>query len=122
MLNLLNSIVENTMEGTLKHEVAEIIMDQIDGLDNDNEILAAVEEMVTYGCQSGIVSALITYSDTEKFFNNHVDEIFELVEDVKQEGAIDMNNFTLSKNNLAWFAFETIAQEIYQELEYAAEF
>ena len=120
--NLLNSMLESTMEGTLRHEVVEIIMDQVDGLDNDNEILAAVEEIVTYGCQSGIVSALITYSDTDKFFNNHADEIFELVEDTKQEGIIDMNNFTLSKNNLAWFAFETIAQEIYQEFEYAAEF
>ena len=122
MNNLLNSMLESTMEGTLRHEVIEIIMDQVGGLDNDNEILAAVEEIATYGCQSGIVSALITYSDTDKFFNNHVDEIFELVEDTKQEGIIDMNNFTLSKNNLAWFAFETIAQEIYQELEYAAEF
>ena len=122
MKNLLNSMLESTMEGTLRHEVIEIIMDQVDGLDNDNEIFSAVEEIVTYGCQSGIVSALITYDDTEKFFNNHVDEIFELVEDVKQEGIIDMNNFTLSKNNLAWFAFETIAQEIYQQLEYAAEF
>ena len=121
MLNLLNSIVENTMEGTLKHEVAEIIMDQVDGLDN-NEILSSVEEMVTYGCQSGIVSALITYSDTEKFFDNHSNEIFELVEDAKQEGIIDMNNFELSKNNLSWFAFETIAQEIYQEMEIASEF
>ena len=122
MKNLLNSMLENTMEGTLRHEVVEIILDQVDGLDNDNEILAAVEEIVTYGCQSGIVSALITYSDTDKFFNNHADEIFELVEDIKQEGIIDMNNFTLSKNNLAWFAFETIAQEIYQEMEVAAEF
>ena len=121
MNNLLNSMLESTMEGTLRHEVVEIIMDQVDGLDNE-EILPAVEEMVTYGCQSGIVSALITYSDTEKFFNNHADEIFELVEDVKQEGIINMNNFTLSKNNLAWFAFETIAQEIYQEMEVAAEF
>ena len=121
MLNLLNSIVENTMEGTLKHEVAEIIMDQVDGL-NNNEILTAVEEIVTYGCQSGIVSALITYSDTELFFDKHANEIFELVEDIKQEGIIDMNNFTLSKNNLAWFAFEIIAQEIYQEMEIAAEF
>ena len=121
MNNLLNSMLENTMEGTLKHEVVEIIMDQINGL-NNNEILPAVEEIVTYGCQSGIVSALITYDDTDKFFNNHADEIFELVEDAKQEGIIDMNNFELSKNNLAWFAFETIAQEIYQELEYAAEF
>ena len=121
MKNLLNSIVENTMEGTLKHEVAEIIMDQVEGLDNE-EILSAVEDIVTYGCQSGIVSALITYSDTEKFFDNHANEIFELIEDMRQEGIIDMNNFELSKNNLAWFAFETIAQEIYQEMEYAMEF
>ena len=121
MKNLLNSMLENTMEGTLKHEVVEIIMDQVDGLENE-EIFSAIEEIVTYGCQSGIVSALITYKDTEAFFDRHVDEIFELVEDMKQEGVINMNNFELSKNNLAWFAFETIAQEIYQEIEEAAEF
>ena len=122
MNNLLNSILENTMEGTLKHEVAEIIMDQVEELDNDNEVLELVKEIVTYGCQSGIVATLITYSDTEAFFDRHANEIFELVEDMKQEGMIDMNNFELSKNNLAWLAFETIAQEIYQELEYAQEF
>ena len=121
MKNLLNSMLENTMEGTLRHEVVEIIMDQVDGLENE-EILSTIEDIVTYGCQSGIVSALITYSDTEKFFDNHSNEIFELVEDAKQEGIIDMNNFTLSKNNLAWFAFETIAQEIYNEMEIAMEF
>ena len=122
MKNLLNSMLENTMEGTLRHEVVEIILDQVDGLENDNEILAAVEEIVTYGCQSGIVTSLVYYKDTEAFFNRHVDEIFELIEDFKAEGIIDMNSFELSKNNLAWFAFETITQEIYQELEYAAEF
>lgn len=122
MKNLLNSIVENTMEGSLKHEVTEIIMDQVEELDNDNEILELVEEIVNCGCESGIVSVLITYSDTEKFFDNHSNEIFELVEDAKQEGIIDMNNFELSKNNLAWFAFEAIAQEIYQEMEIAIEF
>ena len=122
MKNLLNSMLESTMEGTLKHEVVEIIMDQVDGLEKDNEIFSAVEEIVTYGCQSGIVSALITYSDAEKFFNNHANEIFELIEDMRQEGIINMNNFELSKNNLAWFAFETVAQEIYQEMEIAMEF
>ena len=121
MLNLLNSIVENTMEGTLKHEVAEIIMDQVDGLDN-NKMFSAVEEIIAQGCQSGVVSALITYSDTEAFFDKHANEIFELIEDAKQEGIIDMNNFILNKNNLSWFAFETIAQEIYHEMEYAQEF
>lgn len=121
MKSLLNSMLENTMEGTLKHEVVEIILDQVDGLD-DNKIFSAVEEIVTYGCATGVVPALITYDDTDKFFDNHADEIFELIEDAKAEGLIDMNNFTLSKNNLAWFAFELIAQEIYQEMEYAAEF
>ena len=121
MNNLLNSMLENTMEGTLKHDVAEIILDQLDEAD-DNEILTTFEDIFTYGCVSGAVNALITYKDTAKFFDNHSDEIFELVEDMKQEGLIDMNNFELSKNNLAWFAFETIAQEIYQELEYAAGF
>ena len=121
MKNLLNSMLENTMEGTLKHEVVEIIMDQVDGLDNE-EILSTVENIVTYGCQSGVVSALISYSDTELFFDKHANEIFELVEDAKQEGIIDMNNFILNKNNLSWFAFETIAQEIYQEMEIALEF
>ena len=122
MNNLLNSMLENTMEGTLKHEVVEIIIDQVEELDNDNEVLELVKEIVTYGCQSGIVAALITYSDTELFFDKHANEIFELVEDAKQEGIIDMNNFELSKNNLAWFAFETIAQEIYQEMEITMEF
>ena len=121
MKNLLNSMLENTMEGTLKHEVVEIILNEIEGIEDD-EILSTVEEIVTYGCQSGIVSALITYSDTEKFFDNHANEIFELMEDMRQEGIINMNNFELSKNNLAWFAFETIAQEIYQEMEIASEF
>ena len=121
MKNLLNSMLENTMEGTLKHEVVEIIMDQVDGLENE-EILSTVEEIVTYGCATGVVPALITYDDTDKFFDNHADEIFELIEDAKVEGLIDMNNFELSKNNLAWFAFETIAQEIYQEMEIALEF
>ena len=121
MKNLLNSMLENTMEGTLKHEVVEIILEQVDGLDN-NKIFSAVEEIVTYGCASGVVPALITYDDTDKFFDNHADEIFELIEDAKQEGIIDMNNLELSKNNLAWFAFELIAQEIYYEMEVASEF
>ena len=121
MKNLLNSIVENTMEGTLKHEVAEIIMDQVEGLDN-NEMFSAVEEIIAQGCQSGIVTALITYNDTEAFFDRHANEIFELVEEAKEEGIINLNEFILCKNDLAWFAFEITTQEIYQELACALGF
>ena len=119
MLNLLNSMLENTMEGTLKHEVVEIILNEVEGIEDD-EILSTVEEIVNYGCQSGIVASLVYYKDTEAFFNRHVDEILELIEDAKQ--TMDMNYIEFSRNNLSWFAFEIIAQEIYHELEEAAEF
>ena len=114
MLNLLNSIIMNT-ESELKRESAEIIMDMLDENMTNKEILDTVEDIVRHGCASGIVSALIYYSDTEPFFDRHADEIF----DIYNNGIYD---FELSKNSLAWFGFETMAYEIYEELETAYEF
>ena len=118
MLNLMNSIVNNT-EG-LKREVAEIIIDEAG--ENNEEIVAYLENVTTYGCVNGTVSSLIYYSDTEAFFDRHSEEIFELIEDAAEEGIIDKNRLELSKNNLAWTAFELIAWEIRDELEAAMEF
>lgn len=120
MLNLMNSIVANN-EG-LKHEVAEIIVNML-SVDADNEeVIGTVEDITTYGCVSGCVPALTYCSDTEAFFDRHADEIFELIEDAAEEGIIDKANLELSKNNLAWTAFELIAWEIRDELEVAQEF
>ena len=120
MKNLLNSIVENTMEGTLKHDVVEIIMDQVDGYDND-EILEYVAQIINYGCASGMVPALITYKDTDEFFNNHSDEILELLDNDKEEGILDINEIEFNKNWLSWYAFERITFDIQYELEAAQE-
>ena len=114
MLNLLNSIMMNT-ESELKRESVEIIMDMLDENMTNKEILNTVENIVTYGCVNGTVGALIYYSDTEPFFDRHADEIF----DIYNNGIYD---FELSKNSLAWFGFETMAYEIYNELESAYEF
>ena len=120
MLSLMNSIVNNT-EG-LKREVAEIIVNML-SVDADNEeVIGTVEDITTYGCASGCVPALIYCSDTEAFFDRHADEIFELIEDMAEEGVIDKKQIELSKNNLAWTAFELIAWEIRDELEAAMEF
>ena len=120
MLNLMNSIVNNT-EG-LKREVAEIIVNML-SVDADNEeVMGTVEDITTYGCASGVVPALVYYSDTEAFFDRHADEIFELIEDAAKDGTLDKNGIELSKNNLAWIAFELIAWEIKYELEDAMEF
>ena len=120
MLSLLNSIVANN-EG-LKREVAEIIVNML-SVDADNEeVMGTVENITTYGCVSGTVPALTYYSDTEAFFDRHSEEIFELIEDMAEEGIIDKKQIELSKNNLAWTAFELIAWEIRDELENAMEF
>ena len=71
------------------------------------------EEVLKYGCVSGVVPALITYKDTEEFFNKHVDEILELLNEVREYGEI---TFELNRNNLAWFAFEEIVNRIYNDL------
>ena len=120
MKNLLNSIVENTMEGTLKHEVAEILVDELTDIEDD-EILSYMRDIINYGCVSGTVKSLITYKDTEKFFDKYADEIFDLMNEKRDDGW-DLNNIEFNKNNLAWFAFETITQEIYFEMEVASEF
>lgn len=120
MLNVLNSIVKNTMEDSLKHEVAEILIDMLDSDINNEEVLTTIEDIINHGCASGIVPALIYCSDTEAFFDRHVDEIFDLYNGAKVEyGELDME---LTRNNLAWFGFETMAQDILYELEIANEF
>ena len=120
MLSLMNSIVANN-EG-LKREVAEIIVNML-SVDADNEeVMGTVEDITTYGCVSGTVPALTYYSDTEAFFDRHSEEIFELIEDAAEEGIIDKKQIELSKNSLAWTAFELIAWEIRDELEAAMEF
>ena len=120
MKNLLNSMLENTMEGTLKHDAAEIILDQVDGM-NNKEILEHVAQIINYGCVSGIVPTLMTYKDTDEFFNNHSDEILELLDNDKEEGILDMNEVEFNKNWLSWYAFERITFDIQYELEAAYE-
>ena len=120
MLSLMNSIVVNN-EG-LKREVAEIIVDMLSENADNEEVMGTVENITTYGCVSGTVPALTYYSQTESFFDRHAEEIFELIEDAVEEGIIDKNRLELSKNNLAWTAFEILAWEIKDELENAMEF
>ena len=120
MLNLLNSMLENTMEGTLKHEVLEILVDELSDIEDD-EILSYMRDIIDYGCVSGTVKSLITYKDTEKYFDKYANEIFDLINEKRDDGW-DLNNIEFNKNNLAWWSFEVIVSEILYNLEYADEF
>ena len=41
----------------------------------DSEIKDYINDVLTYGCQSGIVTSLITYNDTKNFTKNYLDEM-----------------------------------------------
>ena len=72
-----------------------------------------LETVLKYGCVSGVVPALMYYKDTEEFFDRHVDEILDLLNELKEYGEI---SFELNRNNLAWFAFEETLNRIYNDL------
>lgn len=120
MLNLLNSMVENA-ESELKKSVLESLIDKAEECESDEEIISMVNDIVTNGCSSGIVTDMIYYNDTESFFNTHSEEIFDLLNESIAEGLTDANNIEFSKNNLAWWAYEVITSQILYELETAYE-
>ena len=109
MMETIESLKKWKDESSLISEVIDIILDQIEEYDNPQDYF---EEVLNHGCVSGVVPALITYEDTEKFFDRHVDEIFDLLNEVEYREI----KFELNRNNLAWFAFEEFVNRIYFDL------
>ena len=58
-----------------------------------------------FSCESGCIGELIYYSQTEEIFKNHFNEIFELVEEFKENSGMNLD-IELTANNLVWFTFE----------------
>ena len=110
MMETIESLKKWKDESKLTSEVVDIILDQIEEYDDPQDYF---QDILNYGCISGVVPALITYKDTEEFFDRHVDEILELLNEVKEYGEI---TFELNRNNLAWFAFEETLNRIYNDL------
>ena len=103
----------------LKNEVMEILED----MSIDSNLETAINEVLEYGCISGIVGSLIYYYQTEAFFNRHKEAINDLAHELSEE--IYGNPFEIyhnlnggcSKNNMAWFGFEEVTRLIAEELE-----
>ena len=93
-----------------------------------------IDEVVQHGCVSGVVSALIYYSDTVKFYDEHEEEIWELLDDHSQNygsdnvlqfiggfnGAKNIGSLALFKNLLAWWSVEETCHHLINEREEAA--
>ena len=73
----LQMIKDESTEDTIKYEVIEWIESRIEDYDNIEDIF---NDLFTGGCESGIVTNLIYYDDTVKYFEKHEDEIIEMLE------------------------------------------
>jgi hypothetical protein len=97
------------------------------GRDYDNGWRGALKDLQYGGCSSGIVSGLIYYSDTVKFYRQNREEIVALlVEAFEKSGFYDPAKLfgdkwdekdplafdDTNQNLLAWFGFEETASRI----------
>jgi len=105
---------------TIKQQV---IQDALDYSDEPEDQLAYIEDVQQHGCSSGIVSGLIYYSDTAKFYENHNDEIWDIVNESADSRGYSVPEFIANlngdfsddatfKNLLVWFAYEETAYQI----------
>lgn len=98
-------------ESELKDNVIDILLDHIEDYEEEKGFL---EDIMNYGCVSGIVPELIYFNQTECFFIKHMEEIFDIYNELKD----NLNtNFEVNANNLSWLAFEYVVNEIYNEVE-----
>ena len=110
----LNTFLENMYgESELKDSVIDIILNHIDDYENP---ITFLEDVLQYGCSSGIVSELIYFNETKCFFIKHMEEIFEIYNSTKDNLSSD---FEVNANNLSWLAFEYVINEIYNEVTIA---
>ena len=110
----------------LTSEVKRIIENQ----GSKEEQKTFMQDVMNYGCQSGVVSELIYSNDTIEFFEKFKNEINELLSKMIEETGLSVNELfgdkwdetdplaydISNKNLLAWFAFEEITRNIYKSL------
>ena len=102
---------------------------------NTEELWGHISDIYKYGCISGVVTSLIYYTDTIKFFDTYRKEILYLANEYKGwnnevcDYVLDLNNIgivyregqkrfnTQEKNSLAWFSYELIVNDIVNYFE-----
>lgn len=84
------------------------------------ELKNHIKDIFNYGCVSGIVSDLIYYEDTVKFFNCYRKEILSMLKDDNKminyfngEYWLDHSRYNIyEKNDLTWFIYESVVTRI----------
>tara|TARA_R110000824_G_scaffold92591_3_gene224502 strand:+ start:238 stop:600 length:363 start_codon:yes stop_codon:yes gene_type:complete len=117
---------------TILDEVKEWLEErELEGEEKEDTDKQALKELIDHGCQSGIVSDLIYYHDTSKFYQRNKQEIGVLLADLLDNCGCTIHqlfrdwdqldplaNDTHNQNLLAWFSFEETAMRYSNELRF----
>lgn len=112
----------------------EVILDILEYVNDYEDITLKLEEVMEYGLVSGTIGSMIYYSQTLAFYKRHKEEInkmlYELCSDIEEYDLSKIFNNkvkwdeedplaleTTNQNTLAWFGFEQIIYDIYNELK-----
>lgn len=111
MKQVLQKLLEEN-QGTITEVV---INDALDYAQNPVEFFT---DLLQNGCQSWIISSLIYYTDTHRFYDQHYSEIEDIRYELQEEWILP-EGFPHSdlKNDYAWLAYEHVAYNIYTQLE-----
>jgi len=88
-----------------------------------------IADVILEGCQSGIVSELIYYADTESFYKKYCEEIWDRLSNMADDmgepsilhlivtfnGSKEVGSDLQLRNLLAWWACEDVCREIIAE-------
>lgn len=108
----IRAFLKKTLQG--QSDISKLVA--ADALEKSDPI-TYLEDVVSFGCVSGIVRDLIYYDQTAEFFDRHYQEI-EMIrfnwESLTSE-AIPINGDL--KNSFSWFAYEATAQKLLIEVK-----
>lgn len=88
----------------------------IDDILEADEPEVYLKDLLSHGCQSGMVSSLIYYVDTKAFYIKYIDEIDELREEMEDSTGESLKIGSPSYNWLAWFGYEEMARKVAEKL------
>lgn len=96
--------------------------------EGEQQELFTIQDIADHGCSGG-VSGLIYYRETEKFHDDHEQEIWDLVQQLAEDSGQSIMKYigNISKagslsqllNDLVWLAVEVRARDILDEREAA---
>lgn len=107
----------NTIHTDLRSFVKDTIKNETTDL-NHSEAEKWLVDLQQHGCISGMIGQLIYYSDTVKFFDTFEKEIVDLAEEYEFYPNTVELGLTGFKNQMAWFAFETLAPYLFEEISF----